>query len=159
MCARLYPWAISAAGMVLAAALGGCAGNGQARTDERANIYPENYKNELIGFLHSYINDPTQVHQAVVSQPALRLVNAAPDVNNPLDRIGRSMGRGGSSSLERYIVCVRFNAKDRDGRYTGLKQGMAIYTGGRFERFQEQRQGPCDQAKYEPFPELETLGR
>jgi hypothetical protein len=55
-------------------------------------------------------------------------------------------------------VCVRFNGKDRDGRYTGLKTGMAVFTGGRFERFYEQRQGPCDQADYKPFPELETLG-
>jgi hypothetical protein len=154
---RLYLLTISAAGTVLAAALGGCTNHGQARTDERANVYPENYKNELIGYLHSYINDPTQVHEAAISEPALRLVNAQQD--NPLDRIGRSMGRGGGSSLERYIVCVRFNAKDRDGRYTGVKQGMAIYSGGRFERFQEQRQGPCDQARYQPFPELETLGR
>jgi hypothetical protein len=139
--------------------LANCAGNGHARSDERANVYPENYRNDMIGFLHTYINDPTQVRDAAIADPVLRLVSGSPDRgNSPLDKISRSFERG-TGSQERYIVCVRFNGKDRDGRYTGLKTGMAVFTGGRFERFYEQRQGPCDQADYKPFPELETLSR
>ena len=60
---------------------------------------------------------------------------------------------------ERYTVCVRYNAKDVDGRYPGIKQGMAAYARGRFDRFVPQQHGLCDQAEYKPFSELEALGR
>jgi hypothetical protein len=144
---------------LLATPLANCAGNGHARSDERANVYPENYRSELLGFLHTYINDPTQIRDAAIAEPVLRLVSDTPDRgNSPLDKISRSFERS-SGPQERYIVCVRYNAKDRDGRYTGLKQGMVVYTGGRFDRLYEQRQGPCEQANYKPFPELEALSR
>ena len=64
-----------------------------------------------------------------------------------------------SVKRERYVVCVRYNAKDRDGRYAGVKQGMAIYVRGRLDSFREQPRGACDQAEFQPFPELEKLGR
>jgi len=156
---RLRPAAAWTACALLAIPLADCAGNGHARSDERANVYPDNYKAELLGFLHTYINDPTQIRDAAIAEPVLRLVSGNPDRgNSPLDKVTRSFERS-SGSQERYIVCLRFNAKDRDGRYTGLKQGMAVFTGGRFERFYEQRQGPCDQADYKPFPELGALSR
>jgi hypothetical protein len=89
------------------------------------------------------------------------------------DRGGRGdRGRGGGTfedadggslerrvTLERYVVCVRFNAKNRGGDYVGVKTGMAIYSGGRFDRFNDQPRGECDQAEFEPFPELEKLTR
>lgn len=157
--ARLRPIVGWAACALLAIPLAGCAGNGHARSDERANVYPENYRSDMLGFLHTYINDPTQIRDAAIADPVMRLVSGAPDRgNNPLDKISRSFDRG-PGSQERYIVCVRFNPKNSDGRYTGLKTGMAVFTGGRFERFYEQRQGPCDQADYKPFPELEALSR
>ena len=156
---RLRPAAAWTACALFAIPLADCAGNGHARSDERANVYPDNYKAELLGFLHTYINDPTQIRDAAIAEPVLRLVSGNPDRgNSPLDKLSRSFERS-SASQERYIVCLRFNAKDRDGRYTGLKQGMAVFTGGRFERFYEQRQGPCDQADYKPFPELGALSR
>ena len=156
---RLRLLAAWTAGALLAIPLADCAGNGHARSDERANVYPDNYKTELLGFLHTYINDPTQIRDAAIAEPVLRPVSGNPDRgNSPLDKLSRSFERGTGPQV-RYIVCVRFNAKDRDGRYTGPKQGMAIFTGGRFERFNEQRQGPCDQADYKPFPELEALSR
>ncbi len=109
--------------VAVAAALADCAGHGRPRSDERANAYPENYKTELLGYLHTYINDPTQIHDAAIADPVLMPVSASPD------RAGGSPGRfanlldpsGGSQ--ERYVVCVRYNAKDRDGRYTGLSKG------------------------------------
>ena len=156
---RLRPAAAWTACALFAIPLADCAGNGHARSDERANVYPDNYKAELLGFLHTYINDPTQIRDAAIAEPVLTLVSGNPDRgNSPLDKVTRSFERS-SGSQERYIVCLRFNAKDRDGRYTGLKQGMAVFTGGRFERFYEQRQGPCDQADYKPFPELGALSR
>jgi hypothetical protein len=64
-----------------------------------------------------------------------------------------------SKPPERYTVCVRYNAKDVDDRYAGIRQGMVVYARGRFDRFVPQQRGLCDQAEYKPFPELEALGR
>jgi hypothetical protein len=143
-----------------------CTGHGRPSSDERPNTYPDNYKSELLGFLHSYINDPTQIRDAAIADPVLRQVSNVPQERgpgpmqrgDPDDRGGTFLNPSGGPR-ERYVVCVRYNAKDRDGRYTGIKQGMAVYTGGRFDRFTEQPRGACDQAEYKPFPELQALGR
>jgi hypothetical protein len=172
--------------LILVIALTDCAGHGRPHDDARANVYPENYKSELLGFLHSYINDPTKIRDATISEPALRPVPAAPAGAGGPIAIGGGMGgsgggpRGGGGGPpdtgigpsegggglfgqegppERYTVCVRYNAKDFDGRYAGVKQGMAVYMHGRFDRFVAQPHGPCDEADYKPFPELEALGR
>jgi hypothetical protein len=60
---------------------------------------------------------------------------------------------------ERYVVCVRYNAKGLDGHYTGVKPGMAVFAGGRFNDFTEHPKGMCEQAEFKPFPELEKLSR
>src|SRR5690348_319254 len=62
---------------------------------EAENIYPQNYRQDLLAFLRTYLNDPTQVRAAAVSQPQLRYI-----------------GPG-----ERYVSCVRFNARNSDGKY------------------------------------------
>jgi hypothetical protein len=170
--------------MIIAAALGGCASRGH-RSEERAQRYPENYKAELLQFLHSYINDPTQIREAEIADPALTPVSAIVDSGGGADSAGGSRGGGGRGgggrggggggeggglfgganpfesqvTRERYVVCVRYNAKDRDGRYAGVTQGMAIYAGGRLDGFREQPHGACDQAEFKPFPELEKLDR
>ena len=84
------------------------------------------------------------------------------------DAAGKRGGRSGGSDInasernfpgERYVVCVRYNAKGLDGHYTGVKPGMAVYAGGRFNDFTEHPKGTCDQAEFKPFPELEKLSR
>ena len=164
--------------MIIGLCVSDCASHGH-RQEERAQPYPENYKAELIQFLHSYINDPTKMQDAAIADPMLMPVSAIVDSggsasNGGSTRGGGGRGRGGRGGLsgdggsnpfessdkrERYVVCVRYNAKDRDGRYAGLTQGMAIYVRGRLDSFREQSQGACDQAEFQPFPELEKLGR
>jgi hypothetical protein len=172
---------------IVAGALGGCAGHGHRSAEERTQQYPDNYKTELLEFLHTYINDPTKIRDAQISDPMLTTVNASSEGGGGSGGGGRRGGRrdggnggagedgsegggllglggsnpfgGGSVKRERYVVCVHYNAKDRDGRYTGVKQGMAIYFHGRFDGFNEQPHGPCDQAEFKPFPELEKLSR
>jgi hypothetical protein len=178
VCARL-------ATVIVAVAVGGCASHGH-RTEERPQEYPENYKAELLAYLHTYINDPTNIRDATIADPMLKPVNASTDgsADPGVGRRSAKRGRGGNggeeradegsgplglgganpfdsggSKRERYVVCVRYNAKDRDGRYTGAKQGMAIYFRGRFDGFSGEPHGACDQAQYKPFPELENLGR
>jgi hypothetical protein len=181
--------ALGAPALILVTALADCAGHGRPPDDARGNVYPENYKSDLLGFLHSYINDANKIRDAAISEPALRPVPAAPaGGGGPMAISGGLGGRGGggrgggggggppeggagggegigglfgqSDKLpEHYTVCVRYNAKDFDGRYAGIKQGMAVYSRGRFDRFVPQPHGPCDGAEYNPFPELEALGR
>jgi hypothetical protein len=62
-----------------------------------------------------------------------------------------------------YVVCVRYNAKNSEGRYAGSKDGMALFDGGRFDRMVDQFNArvinQCAEADYKRFPELETLKR
>ena len=113
-------------------------------SEEEANAYPTNAKSEILAFMHSYLNDPTNVRDASIAEPVLRPI----------------------ASRNRYIVCVRFNAKESSGRYSGIRDGMAIFLRGRFDQFVEQAResaelvrSACAQAEFKRFPELETMAR
>ena len=120
------------------------------------NAPPTNYKVEILGAMHAYLNDPTGLHEAGLSEPALKPVG-----NN-----------------RRYVVCVRFTGKkipgsrerDRDKAKDANSEGTAppekgprelaaIFVAGRFDRFQDKAQEPCSGVAYAPFPELEKLTR
>lgn len=139
-------------------------------------MYPENYKTELLAFLRAYINNPTNIRDAAISDPVLKPVEVmgnggldAPVPGSNRGGAGGGAGRGSSGaginpfeegvSRERYLACVRYNAKDLDGRYSGPRQGMAIYANGRFDSFRERAGAACDQMEFKPFPELESLRR
>ena len=125
--------------------LGGCStdtGSSQAELRARweaQNVVPQNYKQDLLAFLRTYLNDPTHIRAASVSQPQLKTV-----------------GPG-----ERYVACVRYNARQSDGKYAGSKDGAAVYVAGKLDRFLDGKQGQpyCKDAAYAPFPELERLTR
>jgi len=135
--------------VVFALGIAGCAG--QRDLFER-NTMPANPKTDILAFLRSYLNDPTNVRDASLTQPSLQRV-------------------GGQ---DRYMVCVRFNARKSDGRYAGLIETAAVFNpSGRLDRFldltpdetaadaalREQLGSVCKIATYQPFPELERLTR
>jgi hypothetical protein len=121
-----------------ALALCACAGQpaGGAR-DDLANPRPQNYKSDILAMLHVYLRDPTQIRDASASEPTLQ-------------PIGRT---------NRYVVCLRFNAKKSNGEYAGLKRYAAIFVGGRLDQMVEAKPEECAKAEYQPFPEAETLTR
>jgi hypothetical protein len=130
--------------LTIALALGACAsGFDERSTEERKadwaaqNVYPANYRMELLAYLRTYLNDPTGVREAGISEPALR-----------------AAGLG-----ERYIVCVRFNPKREGGGYAGAKEHLVIYVGGKLDRYVEAAGESCKAAPYAAFPELERLTR
>lgn len=102
-----------------------------------ANVYPAEYRPELIAYLRTYLNDPTGVREAAISEPVLKPV-----------------GPG-----ERYVVCVRFNPKRPGGGYAGAKDHLVIYAGGKLDRYIEAAGENCKDATYAAFPELERLTR
>lgn len=126
-------------------ALGGCSTDtGPSQAELRArwdaqNVVPQNYKQDLLAFLRTYLNDPSHIRAAGVSQPKLKTV-----------------GPG-----ERYVACVRYNARDSDGKYAGSKNGAAVYVAGKLDRFLDGKRAQpyCKDATYASFPELEHLTR
>ena len=63
---------------------------------------------------------------------------------------------------DRYVSCVRFNARNSDGKYLGSKDGAAIYVSGKLDRFLDTAKDVrelCKEVAYAPFPDLEKLTR
>lgn len=132
--------------VALALLLGGCATEiGPSEADLKArweseNVVPGDYKRDLLAFLRTYLNDPTHVRAATVSQPFRKVVGPA----------------------DRYIVCVRYSARDMDGKYGSGKVGAGVFVNGKLDRFIDgvrEVRPLCGDAAYSPFPELERLTR
>jgi hypothetical protein len=127
-------------------ALGGCATEvGPSSAELKAkwdaeNVFPQAYRQDLLAYLRTYLNDPLHVRGAAVSQPQLKYI-----------------GPG-----DRYVACVRYNARNTDGKYQGSKDGAAIYVAGKLDRFfdiPKDVRELCKDAAFAPFPELEKLTR
>jgi hypothetical protein len=141
----------------LALLLGGCShglgfGDAAAANDPDINVYPANYKPDILGAMRVYLSDPTGIRDAGISDPALKAVGGA----------------------QRYVVCVRFNAKKRGNEYAGVKDVAAVFIAGRFDRLVDPRgdrgehaperdehpeHQECAGVAYAPFPELGKLSR
>jgi len=130
----------SVLGLCAAAALAGCLTDREGG-EARGAVLPEDYKPEIIAFMRTYLNDPTNVRDAFITEPALKPVG------------GRNQ----------YAVCLRYNAKNTDGRYMGSKFALAVFERGRFDRMIDQfpkgTVNPCVDADFKHFPELEALKR
>jgi hypothetical protein len=134
---------------------GGCADRYaiemERKTLEAQNIPPVNYKPDLLAFMRTYLNNPDNVRNAAMSEPQKLIVE----------------------DTERYAACLRYNTKNNDGRYLGVRDHLAVFISGKFDRMIElgrigggagsERHRPlrdyCATATYQPFPELEQLHR
>jgi hypothetical protein len=126
--------------LVLLALLTGSCGSSSSlrdRSDESANLVPASYKADVLAFLRTYLNDPTNVKEAAIAEPVLRTLGTE----------------------TRYMSCLRYNARDTLGKYSGARDRLAIYHRGRFDRLVENAREQCREATYVPFPELERLTR
>jgi hypothetical protein len=127
----------------LAVLLGACGHNTSAEpppptpADAEINVLPANYKADILGAMHAYLNDPTGIHGAQIAPPALRDVAGHP----------------------RYVVCVRYVGKKRGGGDSDQKELGGVFVLGRFDHFMEKAQEACAGAAYAPFPELQRLPR
>jgi hypothetical protein len=126
--------------MLLAALLSAC-GHHQPTTegDATVNTYPANYKSDILGAMHAYLNNPTGIRDAAISDPAIKPIG----------------------NTTRYAACLKFNAKkDGSNDYAGSKEIIAVFQVGRFDRFIETGKDTkdiCAGVTYAPFPELQKL--
>ncbi len=124
----------------LAACGGGGGSGGISFTDDQGTAsqpFPTNYKTDLLAFLRTYLNNPVGVRDASMAQPVQRTVG------------GRL----------RYVSCVRFTAKDMDGKYLAPKEIAVSYVDMRLDRVVEDTAAACAGATYAPFPEMEKMAR
>jgi hypothetical protein len=123
-------------------ALAACAGEGPSSityTDDRGvanQPYPQNYRPEVLAFMKTYLNNPVGVKDAAVAEPVQRSVG------------GRV----------RYVVCLRYNARNSDGAYPGVRERAILFVDARLDRIVENPE-PCAGAVYAPFPELQNMAR
>jgi hypothetical protein len=133
-------WRRAASFTAAALLLGACARGAldfghEAGADKGIHAYPANYKADILAAMHAYLNDPSGIRDASISEPMLKEV-----------------GNG-----TRYVVCLRFNGKRDNGDYAGIKQVEAVFLAGRFDDFVDAPREPCLAATYAPFPELEQI--
>ena len=104
---------------------------------ERHWIGLESVPDAILAAMHAYLNDPTGIRDATISEPMFKPI-----------------GNG-----TRYVVCLRFNGKQDNGMYAGDKLIAAEFLAGRFDDFVDvaAAREPCAGAVLVPFPELEQL--
>lgn len=107
------------------------------------NVLPANYKADILAYLRTYLNDPVGVREAYIGEPELRQIPASL----------------GNAATERYMVCLRFNAKDSTGKYEGSRDRLVAFLSGRLDTLVPARKEQCAKTNWQPFPELEKLRR
>jgi hypothetical protein len=124
------------AAVMLALALGGCSGLGSATPPPPdPNLFPAKYRSEIADFMRLYLNNPTKVRDAYISEPVLKPIGGA----------------------TRYVSCVRYNARDAKNRYQGNEENIAIFWAGRLNQFLAADRERCANPVYQRFPEAEVL--
>jgi len=123
------------AALLLPILLAGCAAPEEKKVEE--NLYPQNYRTEILDHLHRQLPDPTGIRDAFVSEPALMNVGNA----------------------QRYVACLRFDPREAPGKYAGLREMAVYYYAGRMTQMVKATPELCGKAAYQPFPELTKLCR
>jgi hypothetical protein len=86
--------------------------------------------------MHGRLADPTGVRDASVSEPALKQ----------------------TGTVQRYISCLRYNAKDETGKYSGItERAVYFFNGDITQLIDDGAKETCKGAPYQPFPELTKL--
>ena len=120
---------------VAALAIAACSSSTSKPVEENPNVFPATYKEEILNTMTTSLEDPTNVRDAFISEPALRPVGKE----------------------QRYTVCVRSNSRNANMNYMGSTDRIAIFYGGQLNQLVDATKEQCGNAAYKPFPELEKL--
>jgi hypothetical protein len=99
------------------------------------NIFPKDYKLELMNELQRTLDDPTNIRDAYVTEPFLTQ----------------------ASREQRYAVCVRSNSRNINREYTGSKDRIGYFYAGHLNQLIEATPEQCGKAAYKPWPELQKI--
>jgi hypothetical protein len=116
----------------LAGVLAACAGGDKKSEDP--HIFPKDYKTEITQLLTTTLEDPTNVRDAFITDPA--------------------RGNAGNGP---YYVCVRFNPRNANRAYKGSEDRIAYFYAGALNQLVAATPEQCSKASYKPFPELQKL--
>ena len=114
--------------------LGAC-GHDLVPVGEEINVYPTNYKSDILAAMHTYLNNPTGIRDAAISEPTLK----------------------SSGTVNRYVARLRFTPKKNASEYGGTREIAAVFMGGRLDRFVDLPKTECTGVTYAAFPELQKL--
>jgi hypothetical protein len=115
-------------------ALSAC-GHNVVTDDDDINVYPTNYKSDILAAMHAYLKNPTGIRDAAISEPTIK----------------------SSGTVSRYVACLRFTPKKNVSEYTGTREIAAVFMGGRLDRFVDLPKTECTGVSYAAFPELQNL--
>jgi len=122
--------------------LAGC----QTAAESVPSVPPANYRHFVAAHMRTSLFDPYSVRDAEIAAPKRAL--------------GPSLNADGFNTP--WVVCVRANAKNRFGAYTGRSvSAYAVSAAGVVNSWDEARysQIVCAGADYGPFPEIEAAGK
>jgi hypothetical protein len=91
----------------------------------------------LLAFMHTYLNDPVGVRDAMLADPVQRTVG----------------GR------DRYVACLRYSERQSDGTYRPPRESAVLFINGRLDRVLPNSSDACAGASFAPFPDLEKMSR
>jgi hypothetical protein len=114
--------------------LGAC-GHGLVPDSDEINVYPTNYKSDIIAAMHAYLKNPTGIRDAAISEPTIKF----------------------SGAVDRYVACLRFTPKRNVSEYGGTREIAAVFMNGRLDRFVDLPKTECTGVTYAAFPELQNL--
>lgn len=137
-------WGLAAA--ISSIMLTACTTSDTAPASAAAEPAPTNYRAMVAASVRQNFFDPYSIRDASISQPLY--ASAVFDGITPIPRRG-------------WIVCVRANAKNRMGAYTGQQYSVMLFRGNEVEltlsgpSFRGQVDNHCRSGSFSPFPEIE----
>jgi len=118
----------------LAVSLLACSSD-KKQAEENPNVFPSDYKNEILTTLTSSLDDPTNIRSAYITDPFIRP----------------------AGKEERYVVCVRSDSQNVARHYTGITDRIGYFYNGHLNQLVDATKEQCGNIAYKPFPELEKL--
>ena len=119
----------------LAIGLIGCSGSSSKQPEENPNVFPADYKSEILFTMSTTLENPANIRGAFISEPVLST----------------------AGKEQRYVVCVRSDSRNASNLYTGSKDRIGYFYAGHLNQLVEASKEQCGNAAYKPFPELEKL--
>jgi hypothetical protein len=110
--------------------LAGCSGFNKKQEPAAVdpNVFPANYRSQLVTFLRQSLTHRADFRGAMVSEPVLKPVGES----------------------QRYVVCVQFNPRST------IKTRVAVYLAGQMTQFIDATPEQCANAAFQPFKELDA---